>query len=809
MTISYKWLCNYLPVSPTPEELSSILTSIGLEVENLEKYEEVKGGLKGLLIGEVIACEKHPNADKLSLTKVNTGNDNILSIVCGAPNVAKGQKVVVAPVGATIYPAKGEPLTMKLVKIRGEESQGMICAGDEIGISEDHSGILVLDAAAQTGTPASDYFNLYEDWIYEIGLTPNRMDAMSHWGVARDVCAYLSHHQGKNYRANLPEASMPVYDNSHPIKVRIEDTTACQRYCGVSIKDVQVKESPDWLKKQLKAIGLRPINNIVDITNYILHETGQPLHAFDASAIRSNEVVVKTLPADSSFVTLDGKEIKLSADDLMICNGEGEAMCIGGVYGGLHSGVRESTQVIFLESAWFHPVSIRKTSFRHGLRTDAAMRFEKNTNIDMTDRVLARAAAMICEMAGGKIASEIVDVYPAPAPRKVISFPLAYLSRLSGKQYPKDSVKNILQNLGFAIKKETGDLLEVEVPFSKPDVHLPADVVEEIMRIDGLDHISIPSHITLSPSHEESGHKQRWYEKTASFLSNNGFNEICTNSITNVQYLDPKELDRSVRLLNNLSAEHNVMRPSMLYTGLECIAHNINRKNTDLLLYEFGKTYLFQGPGKYEESDRLCLYTTGNRQEAGWRSKAAAADLFYLKGVIQSLSLQMGISQVKFTPGKASHLQTVLEIEFGGVSAGVIGQVSTALLKKSGIKQSVYFADLKWAEILEVLRSMKIKASPLPRQMPVSRDLAMILPAEMPYSEVEKSVKKRGLDKLQHIQLFDIFENDRFGAGKKSVAISITFLDPEKTLTDKEIDQMMGSIMDGLEKEIRAEIRKQ
>ena len=809
MTISFKWLSKYLPQALTPEKLSTILTSIGLEVESMEKYEEVKGGLKGLVVGEVIACEKHPNADKLSLTKVNTGRGAILSIVCGAPNVAVGQKVVVAPVGATIYPVKGDPLTMKNARIRGEESQGMICAADEIGLSDDHSGIMVLDPSAQAGTDASAHFKLYDDWIFEIGLTPNRMDAMSHWGVARDVCAYLNHHEKQQYEVKLPEIPIPQTKAMRTVKVTIEDPSACQRYCGISIGQVEVKESPLWLQQQLKAIGLRPINNIVDITNYILHETGQPLHAFDADAIKGDQVVIKTLPKDTPFITLDGKEIRLNSDDLMICNGAGEPMCIGGVYGGLNSGVKPGTKSIFLESAWFHPISIRKTSFRHGLRTDAAMRFEKNTNISLADQVLSRAATMICELAGGTIESPVVDVYPSPSPRKTVTFSLDYLARLSGKTYPAATVRNILQSLGFVIKNETKEGMEVEVPYSKPDIHLPADIVEEVMRIDGLDNIGIPRHITISPSHEESGHKHLWTEKIAQYLSGKGFNEILTNSITNTVYLEKEELDSSVRLLNNLSADHNVMRPSMLYTGLESIAHNINRKNTDLLFFEFGKTYHSAAPGKYVETEHLCLYATGNSLSAGWRNPSTQADHYFLKGVIHSMSILMGFNGPEFAEKGDPNLQGCLEVAYEGRKAGKLGQVEPTLLKKFGIKQPVFYAEFNWNMLLELLQHQKVKARQLPKQLPVTRDLAMVLPAHTPYSEVEKSVNKRSLVKLKSIQLFDIFEDARFGANKKSVAVSLTFLDQEKTLTDKEIDNMMAQIMEGLEKDIRAEIRKQ
>ncbi|MBC7424582.1 MAG: phenylalanine--tRNA ligase subunit beta, partial [Ferruginibacter sp.] len=502
MTISYNWLSEYLPEKIEPEKLSKILTSIGLEVETLEKYEETKGGLDGLVIGEVLECAKHPDADKLSLTKVDIGTGEPLQIVCGAPNVAVGQKVIVATVGATIYPFSGEPMTMKKARIRGSESFGMICAEDEIGLSSNHAGILVLPADTKVGMPAAAYFGTYNDYIFEIGLTPNRMDAMSHLGVAKDVCAYLSHHNKKETHVKSPFKNTFKADNQNlPIEVTIENEVACERYAGVSIQGVTIAESPKWLQQKLKSIGLRPINNIVDITNFILHETGQPLHAFDADMITGKKIIVKSLPEGSPFLTLDDKERKLSAEDLIICNAA-EGMCIAGVYGGAKSGVTAASKNIFLESAWFNPISIRKTSFRHGLRTDAATRFEKGVDISNTVNVLKRAAVMIKEIAGGEISSDIVDIYPEPKKKTEVAIKYHYLKKLSGKNYHGDTIKNILTGLGFEIIKEGQDDLRVAVPFSKPDISIPADLVEEIMRIDGLDNVEIPAIISIAPAVE-------------------------------------------------------------------------------------------------------------------------------------------------------------------------------------------------------------------------------------------------------------------------------------------------------------------
>ncbi|MDF2384786.1 phenylalanine--tRNA ligase subunit beta [Nostoc ellipsosporum NOK] len=808
MTISYKWLSEYLPVTVEPERLSRILTAIGLEVENMKNYEEVTGGLKGLVIGEVVSTEKHPNADKLTLTKVNTGGPELLSIVCGAPNVAAGQKVVVAPVGTTIYPATGEPLTMKLAKIRGEESQGMICAEDEIGLGTSHAGILVLPADVKPGTSAADYFKPYSDTLYEIGLTPNRMDAMSHWGVARDVCAYLTHHDKKELRPKLPNANGFKADtHSLRIDVQVENTQACPRYSGVSITGVQIAESPLWLQQKLKAIGVRPINNVVDITNYIQHETGQPLHAFDADKIRGHKVIVKNLPAGTPFVTLDEKERKLDADDLMICDEEG-GMCIAGVFGGLNSGVTDNTTSLFLESAFFEGIGIRKTSFRHGLRTDAATRFEKGTDISATVNVLKRAALLIREICGGEIASDIVDIYPEPRDKKEVALKYHYLKKLSGKNYHPDSVKHILGSLGFEILKEGIDELRIAVPHHKPDISLPADLVEEILRIDGLDNVAIPDSITITPSVEENHLIDTYREKTANYLAGAGFFEIMTNSITNAAYFSEEELQSAVKMLNSLSAELNIMRPSMLETGLEVVAHNLNRRNNDLRLFEFGKTYSTQGSGKYEEPEHLCIYITGKNGEDSWRNKPAATDFFVLKGVVKRVLQQLGLDSEEYQPLEHPKFGNGLQVLVQRKPVAQLGTVSHATLNRFDIRQPVFFADLNWTLLASLAAGAKQTFREIPRFPAVQRDLAMIVSRQLAYEEVEKTIRKIKLSKLQDLQLFDIFESEKIGADKKSIALSFTFQDEEKTLTDKEIDNWMSKIMTTLEKDLQAELRK-
>ena len=808
MTISYKWLSEYLPVEVEPEKLSRILTSVGLEVESFEKYDEVKGGLKGLIIGEVLTTEKHPNADKLTLTTVNTGNSEPLQIVCGAPNVAAGQKVIVAKVGTTIYPTTGDPLTMKIAKIRGVESHGMICAEDEIGLGASHAGIMVLPNDVKVGIAAAEYFRPYSDHIYEIGLTPNRMDAMSHWGVARDVCAYLSHHDKKAYTPKLPKTNAFKIDNtSLKIDVIVENAIACPRYSGVSLSNVTIKESPLWLQQKLKAIGQRPINNIVDITNFIQHETGQPLHAFDADRIKGKKIIVKNLPAGSKFVTLDEKERRLSAEDLMICDAE-EGICIAGVFGGLHSGVSEKTKNIFLEGAFFNAISIRKTSFRHGLRTDAASRFEKGTDISATVNVLKRAALMIKEICGGEIASDIVDVYPKPKEKTQVTMKYHYLKKLSGKNYHPDAVKKILTTLGFEIVKEGLDDLMLLVPYHKPDVSLPADIVEEILRIDGLDNVVIPETITITPSVEENYESEILKEKTSNYLVGTGFYEIMTNSITNAAYFSEEEKRNMVKMMNSLSADLNILRQSLFETSLAVVAHNLNHRNTSLKLFEFGKGYSTPGPGKYQEMDQLCVVVTGNVNEDGWKQKKNSSDFYYLKGVVNGVLKLLGISQVSIESLPVPKLDNHIVIKSGNRIIAGAGQASKMMLAKFDIKQPVFYAAFSWADVVELASSKDNAIKELPKYPSVQRDIAMVVPKELAYSDVEKTVQKIKLDKLRELKLFDIFESEKLGAGKKSMAVNFTFQDEQKTLTDKEIEEWMNRIMTTFEKELNAEIRK-
>ncbi len=801
MTISYRWLSTYLPQKLTPEQLSTILTSIGLEVESLEHYENFKGGLVGLVVGEVLEVEQHPNADKLKLTKVAVGKERPLNVVCGASNVAIGQKVVLAPVGATIFPKGKEPITMKLAKIRGEESEGMICAEDEIGISEDHAGIIVLENQWKAGDLVAEVFEYDQDWIFEIGLTPNRMDAMSHYGVAKDVCAYLSYHETA-VKAISPFTKKATKDKSIKVfKVSIEDEKGCRRYSGLIIEGVTVKESPNWLKNNLKAIGVRSINNIVDITNYILHATGQPLHAFDAAQIKDQKIVVKKYPAGTKFITLDGTERTLTAEDVMISDSE-KPLCIAGVFGGLKSGVTATTKNIFLESAWFENVHIRKTSVHHGLRTDAATRFEKGVDITGTVDVLELAAAMIQELAGGNC-SEVIDVYPNPAAKTKVKLSYAYLKKLSGKNYPAAAVKTILSSLGFEIVHETEAEIELAVPFHKPDISLPADLVEEILRIDGLDNIAIPTTISISPSIDPLEKKEKFKEKIANCLVGRGYTEIVTNSITNSAYFSEEVLAGSVKMLNNLTVELDVMRPSMLETGLEIIAYNLNRKNSHLSLFELGKVYGKSSKGSYYEAEQLAIYVSGKPFEDGWRTKGVVQDFFVAKGMVQAIFELLGIENYTFKTNGA-----VIELVAAKKVLGQLQTIPSIKLNAFGIKQSVAYIYFDLTALMQVYQSKQVVYQEVSKYPSIERDLALVVPEATLYEAIESSIHAAKLTALKESRVFDIFESEKLGHQKKSVAINFVFNAADKTLTDVEIDAMMQVLIQQFEKNIQAEIRK-
>lgn len=796
MTISYNWLHQYLPLTLDANELSRILTSVGLEVENMETYEEVKGGLSGLVIGEVMHCEPHPNANKLKLTKVNIGGEELLSIVCGAPNVAAGQKVVVATIGTTIYPLHGEAFEIKKAKIRGEESQGMLCAEDEIGLGEIHDGIIVLPQDATVGQHAKDYYQLSaSDIIYEIGLTPNRMDAMSHLGVAKDVCAYISHTTNEKVVVKVPNLEeIAIQENVH-INIEIEDQLACARYAGVCLQAIEVKESPSWLQMYLKAIGLRPINNIVDITNYVMHECGQPLHAFDLETVKGNKIVIKKPTSKTSFVALDGKEIILHADDLMIYNAE-EPMCIAGVYGGLHSGVKNTTQSIFLESAFFEAESIRKTSLQHGLRTDSATRFEKGADISNVNYALHRAAQLIQEIAGGKVSSVFYDLFPTQTQRKKIQLSVERITNLAGKNYSVTQIKNILENLGFEIQDDRGSDFEVLVPFSKTDISMQADVVEEIMRIDGLDNIPFTGKISYSLPAVANAYKPNYKESISNQLVSKGFFEIFTNSITNANFYPDR--DNLVKMMNSLSAHLDVMRASMLETGLEAVAYNLNRKNTQLKFYEFGKVYS-QENNSFIENEKLAIYVSGNYRTQHYTEKDKQIDVYYVRGIIESLfkHIQLTYEAADFGLNVLLHQKKIGSIEV----------VSQEKLKTFDIKHAVLFAEIDWDIVKLALEKYKVVFAEIPKFPVVQRDLAIVVDKQLKYQDIQLAVKQAKCKLLQDVSLFDVFESEKLGEDKVSYALNFSFYDKQKTLTDIEVENEMKALINSLSQKVNATIR--
>lgn len=794
---------------PIPhEKLNLILNSIGLEVEGYETYQEIRGNLAGLITGEVLTVEKHPNADRLSVTTVNIGNSEPLQIVCGAPNVAAGQKVIVAPVGVTIYPTAGDSITMKAAKIRGVESAGMICAEDEIGLGTDHNGIKILPSETAIGIQVSTLFDTYEDHVISIGLTPNRSDAMSHFGVARDICAWLNHHEGSNIKPLVALKSALAEENKAcPIKVTIENTDDCKRYAGAYIAGVSITSSPVWMQQRLKAIGQRSINAIVDITNYILHDTGQPLHAFDADKIKGQEIRIKNLPAGTLFKSLDEKERKLFATDLMICDGNNNPLCMGGVFGGIDSGVSATTKNIFLESAWFHPVSIRKTSFGHQLRTDAAMHFEKSVDIGQTLEVLKKAAALIKEIAGGELIGGFTDMYPVPIAQPVIKLNHAYVKKLSGKSYAPTTVEQILVDMGFECLDTSADSITVKVPSHKTDVHIPADLVEEIMRIDGFDNIEIPSSITITPATSNPSNDIALREKISSLLNGMGFNEMLNNSITNSKYYAESELSTAVKMLNNLSSELDMLRLTMLETGLETVSKNLNHRNEDLKLFEFGKTYTCLNKS-YIEEDHLAIFSTGVVQPSSWNNKEVEADLYFLKGVLNALQQQSGIKDLQYRVSKHEKFDVVLEGKSGEHTVVVVGKPTEQMLRKFDIKVPVWYADIHWNNWFMLSKKQTIKYKEISKFPSVQRDLSFLANTALTYGAIENALSSLSIKQLKGFRLFDIFKSEKLGKDKQSMAMNFTFMDETKTMKDEEIEKMMKKITVQLEKEFQIEIRK-
>ena len=800
MKISYNWLNEFIDTDKTPEEISTILTGTGLEVESLEKVQPIPGGLEGLVIGYVKECTQHPNADRLKVTKVDAGTGEDLQIVCGANNVAAGQKVVVATVGTTVYPTFGEPFKINKSKIRGEASEGMICAEDEIGLGTDHAGIMVLDENAVVGTPAKEYFKIKDDYLYEIGLTPNRADAASHLGTARDIAAFLK------IAVKRPDVSAFKVDNTNrTIKVIVENEPASPRYSGLTISGVEVKESPKWLKERLAVIGIRSINNIVDATNYVLHDLGQPLHAFDADVIAGDTVIVKNCPEGTLFKTLDEVERKLSADDLMICDGRGKPMCIAGVFGGIGSGVKTATKNIFLESAYFNAVSVRKTSKRHGLKTDASFRFERGTDPNMTVFALKRAALLIKEIAGGEISSEISDNYPNPVAPFEVDVTYKTIDRLIGKAIPHDEIKGILTALEIELVDETGEGLSLKVPPYRVDITRDVDVVEEILRIYGYNNIEIPTQVRASLNNSQRPEKDSVQSLISDLLTANGFNEIMSNSLTKSAY--SSNLDAAVKILNPLSNDLDVMRQSMLFSGLEAIAYNQNRRNPDLKLYEFGKVYSVEEE-KYIETQRFAIFISGADSAEQWNQKSKQVSFYNLKAVVDGVLAKLNISDVLVEDATCKKLAYGLQYKLNNKQLVKFGSVAPEALKKTEVDKEVLYADFNFDMILKQVRKNKIIYSELSKYPAVRRDLSMLINKDITFGQLKQIAQKTERKLLQDVNVFDVYQGDKLPAGKKSYALSFILQDAEKTLTDKAIDAIMQKLIYNFSKEAGAEIRK-
>ena len=808
MKISYNWLKQFLQVDWEENKTSELLTDLGLEVEGIETKESIKGSLEGILVGEVLTCVQHPNADRLKITTVDLGTGDPVQIVCGAPNVAAGQKVPVATIGTTLYDDKGVGFKIKKGKIRGEESHGMICAEDELGLGTDHDGILILDKKLKVGTPAAEVFNIETDQVFEIGLTPNRADAMSHYGVARDFRAGLIQH-GINLELITPSVSdFHVEQRRLRIDVEVENKDLAPRYCGISIVDVEVKDSPEWIQNRLKSIGITPKNNIVDITNYVLHELGQPLHAFDASKIKGNKVIVKTLAQGTKFTTLDEVERELHSEDIMICDAESNPLCIAGVFGGINSGVSEKTTSIFLESAYFNPVSIRKTAKRHALNTDASFRFERGIDINFTEYALKRAALLIEEYAGGKVASDVMDFYP----EKIEDFQvfLSYESafRLIGQEIDKETIKNILASLEIKISSETEGGLGLTIPSYRVDVQREADIIEEILRVYGYNNIKFSHKLNTSISFNSN--KDISLENiVANQLTTLGFNETMANSLTKEEYSSFSENLKSefnVTMLNPLSNDLKVMRQSLLFSGLESISYNLNRKNNSLKLYEFGKTYHKYEKG-YQEDKHLTIFVSGARTKDSWTSLTQNSEFFYLKGIVMSILERIGVTNIKTSPVKSDVFSEGIVLSLGKNKLVEFGVIKKKLLKEFGIKQEVLFADFDWTSILSISGKKKIKVSMLPKFPSVKRDLALLLDQKITFKEIYDLAFQSERNLLKDVGLFDVYQGDKLPEGKKSYAVSFVLQDNNKTLEDRQIDKIMQKLQQSFEKNLGAVLR--
>ena len=808
MKISYNWLKQFINLDWDTEKTGELLTDLGLEVEGIEPYQSVKGGLEGVIVGQVLNCEKHPNADKLKITKVDLGTGNPVQIVCGAPNVAAGQKVPVATIGTKLYDDKGEEWVIKKGKIRGEESHGMICAEDELGLGKGHDGIMVLSTDIPVGTKASEIFDIENDHVFEIGLTPNRADAMSHWGTARDLKAGLLQ-KDINIELITPSvSSFRVENRLNKIDIEVKNADLAPRYCGVTISDIKVKESPTWLQYRLKAIGIAPKNNVVDITNYVLHELGQPLHAFDAHYIEGNKIEVKTVETGTKFITLDEVERELHDEDLMICDAV-KPLCIAGVFGGVNSGVTETTTSIFLESAYFNPVSIRKTAKRHGLNTDASFRFERGIDPNITEYALKRAALLIQEFAGGNISSEIMDLYPKKVEDHQVFLSFENATKLIGEELPQDTIKRILTSLEIKINSVTETGIGLTIPSYRNDVQREADVIEEILRVYGYNNIGFTQKLNASISNIDKYADHNVQNTIANQLVGQGFNEMLANSLTTSEYISLSEQlhnEHNVEMLNPLSNDLAVMRQSMLFSGLEAISYNSNRKRADLKLFEFGKTYHSYENGRIENK-HLSIVITGNKSNESWNVATQTSDYFYLKGIVLSVLERLGLSKLKTSPIQNDLFAEGLSLQIGKAKLVDFGIVKKSVLKHFSISQEVLYADFNWDTILQYAKYNKIEFKDIPKFPEVRRDFALLLDDAIKFEEIHTIAKQTEKQLLKDVNLFDVYQGKNLPKGKKSYAVSFTLQDENKTLTDKQIDKIMNKLQQNFESKLGAELR--
>lgn len=806
MKISYNWIKDFVKVDFPATQTAELLTDLGLEVEGIEPFESVKGGLQGVVVGQVLECRKHPNADKLSVTRVDLGAGQVVQIVCGAPNVAQGQKVAVATVGTTLYDAQGNPFKIKKGKIRGEESLGMICAEDELGLGESHEGIMVLDENIPVGTPCSEVFQVEKDEVFEIGLTPNRADAMSHYGVARDLRAGLLQ-RGTSVEIITPSVNEFFVDNrTFKVEVQVEDKELVSRYCGVTISNVKIAPSPNWLQNRLKAIGITPKNNVVDITNYVQFELGQPLHAFDALRIADKKIIVKNATEGEKFTTLDQVERTLSANDIMICDAE-KPLCIAGVMGGLNSGVTPDTTHIFLESAYFNPVSIRKTAKRLGINSDASFRFERGIDINSCKYALLRAASLIKKMAGGEISSDVVDFYPQKAEDFQVYLTFEKVDKIIGQSIPRDTIKSILRSLDIQIQAATEKGLGLQIPTYRVDVQRDVDVIEEILRVYGYNNVEFSKKVNATMAHSSKYADFRLQNIVSEQLVSQGFFEMMNNSLTQGQYAEKLGFSKEsqVKILNPLSNDLAVMRQSLLFSGLEAIAYNINRKQTDLQLFEFGKIY-FKENEEYKENTRLSVFVTGNKRLPSWNAQAEPSDFFWLKGCVLAIFERLGVKDYEQKNVDSLAFSQGISLYVQGQEIAQLGEVKRSLLKDFSVKQPVFFADVDW-DALQGLVQRKLTFHPVPKFPEVRRDLALLLNENVTFSQLREAAFQAEKQLLKTVTLFDVYQGDKLPQGKKSYALGFVLQDAEKTLTDKQIEKAMARIQQRLEQDFQAELR--